>query len=146
MTVAGQPVVLLMDRSIERITNVAKACFRSAMLAEIRTDNPVTGAVLPKRDGLAMPGDDDEKAVKALTRAELATFLSIVHPKWRTFFRLLAATGLRISEILALDVRHLQLDGSQPHVKVRRAWGRYGMDRPKSTHGVREIPLPSASR
>ena len=44
----------------------------------------------------------------------------------------------QISEALALDVRHLAFDGSRPHVKVRRAIGPDGMDRPKSEHGVRD--------
>lgn len=70
--------------------------------------------------------------------------LELVAPAWRPLFRLLAATGLRISEALALDVRHLQLDGSRPHMKVRRALGPDGMDRPKSKHGVRDVPIPAA--
>jgi integrase len=91
-----------------------------------------------------MPGEDDELEgeVKALTRAELAAFLLVVPPAWRVLFRLLAATGLRISEALALDVRHLVLNGSRPHVKIRRAIGPDGFDRPKSEHGVRDVPLP----
>ena len=136
----------LRDRTVARILAVVSACFNSAVLSEVRRDNPVSKAVLPKRDPLAMPDEHDEMGgeVKALTRAELAAFLAIVHPDWRVFFRLLAATGLRVSEAIALDVAHLQLDGSRPHVKVRRAHGRDGMDRPKSEHGVRDVPLPAS--
>jgi integrase len=130
----------LSDRSVERIVAVVKACLSSAMLDELRRDNPASRVVLPNRDPLPDPDDDQE--IKALTRVELAAFLAIVHPEWRVFFRLLAATGLRISEALALDVRHLILAGARPHVKVRRAYGPDGMDRPKSRHGVRELPLP----
>ena len=35
-------------------------------------------------------------------------------------FRLLAATGVRRSELLALEGRHLHLDGERPHVNVRQ--------------------------
>jgi len=66
-------------------------------------------------------------------------FLDLVRPDWRPFFRLLAATGLRVGEALALD-------GSRPMVKVRRAVDKAGrtMDRPKSEHGARDVPLPHA--
>ena len=134
----------LRDRTIERVVAVVKACLGSAVRDELRRDNPASRVVLPTRDPLPMPGDDEdlEGEVKALTRAELAAFLSIVNPAWRPFFRMLAATGMRVSEALALDVRHLALTGSRPHVKVRRALGPDGMDRPKSRHGVRDLPLP----
>ncbi|MGI8731099.1 MAG: tyrosine-type recombinase/integrase [Solirubrobacteraceae bacterium] len=136
----------LRDRTIARVLAVVSACFNSAMLDEVRRDNPASKAVLPKRDPLAMPDEHDEMGgeIKALTRAEIGAILAIVHPDWRVFFRLLAATGLRVSEAIALDVAHLQLNGSRPHVKVRRAYGRDGMDRPKSEHGVRDVPLPAA--
>lgn len=65
---------------------------------------------------------------------------------------MLAATGLRVSEALAPDVRHIHLDGSRPHVKVRRAIGAAPadgkrvpkLDRPKSAYGVRDVPLPES--
>jgi integrase len=62
-------------------------------------------------------------------------------------FKLLAATGLRRSELLALEVRHLHLDGDQPHVKVRqRARWQKGKGQVlgalKSRHAHRDIPIP----
>ena len=56
-------------------------------------------------------------------------------------FRLLAATGLRISEVFALQWRHLHLDGTA-HVKVRRAYVRGKLEPPKTRHGRRDVPLP----
>jgi integrase len=46
--------------------------------------------------------------------------VALVHPLHRLMFELLAATGLRRSELLALEVRHLHLSGASPHVKVRQ--------------------------
>lgn len=54
------------------------------------------------------------------TRRELATLLALLPERWRLFFWMLAATGLCISEAVALQWRHMQLDGSAPHVQVCR--------------------------
>ncbi len=56
-------------------------------------------------------------------------------------FRFLASTGLRVSELLALQWRHLDLDGSAPCVRVRRAYVRGPVEPPKSKHGKRDMPL-----
>jgi integrase len=55
---------------------------------------------------------------------------------------LLATTGLRISEAIALAWRNVQLDGSEPHITVRRAWVREQFGPPKSEHGRRTVPIP----
>jgi integrase len=62
-------------------------------------------------------------------------------------FELLAATGVRRSELLALEGRHLALDGDRPHVKirqrVRRRRGAGLMVGPlKSAHARRDLPIP----
>ena len=93
-----------------------------------RLERPTTTPTTPTRS-------------EALTSDQLATFLAIVDTRHRVLFRLLASTGLRISEALALQWRHLQLDGDRPHVKVRRAIVKGVMGPPKSKHGRREVPL-----
>src|SRR5207302_5992996 len=72
---------------------------------------------------------------------QLSTILALIPERHRLLFRLLAATGLRISEVIALQWRHVQLDGSRPHVKVRRALVKGRMGPPKSRHGRRSVPL-----
>jgi integrase len=57
------------------------------------------------------------------------------------FFELLASTGLRVSEALALRWRDLILDGSRPVVRVRRAYVRGVYGPPKSRHGRRDVPI-----
>lgn len=131
----------LRDRTVARIVSCLSAVFTTAIRHKKCVANPCALAVLPKRD--KMPeAIDDEKVVKAFTREQLACVLDRVQDDWKPFFRFLAATGLRVSEALALTVDHFVLDGSRPHVKVRRAFtARGGMDRPKSKHGHREVPL-----
>jgi integrase len=62
-------------------------------------------------------------------------------------FELLAATGLRRSELLVLEGRHLALDCEQPHVKirqrVRRRRGEGLVIGPlKSRYSKRDVPIP----
>jgi integrase len=139
----------LRDATVSRIVAVLKACLSSAMDDELRRDNPASRVVLPRRDPVADIDDDSDENVKAFTRVELGAVLALVHPEWRPLFRLLAGTGLRISEALALDVEHLRLDGSRPHVRVRRALTIERRDgkivpafgRPKSEYATRDVPL-----
>ena len=72
--------------------------------------------------------------------------VSLVRPEHRLMFDLLASTGLRRSELLSLEVRHLDLHGDHPHVKVRqRLRRRRGIglvDGPlKSRHARRDLPI-----
>jgi integrase len=56
----------------------------------------------------------------------------------------LSATGLRVSEAVGLEWRHLELEGARPHVKVRRQLYRGRIGPPKSSKGKRDIPLSPA--
>jgi hypothetical protein len=64
----------------------------------------------------------------------LSTLLVLLLDRWRLLFRVLAATGLRISEPIAVGWHHLMLDGSTPHVQVRRAIVRNRLGQVKSRH------------
>jgi integrase len=69
------------------------------------------------------------------------TLPELIPDRWRLFFRFLSVTGLRISEAIALEWRHLELNGSRPRVKVHQALVRGRLGPPKSKQGRREIPL-----
>lgn len=63
-------------------------------------------------------------------------------------FELLAATGLRRSELVALRVQDLHLNGAQPSVKVRqRSRAQKGLGQVigplKSTYARRDLPVPT---
>ena len=127
----------LADASVRRILAPVRSCFATAVREGLIRHNPATGAALPHRAG----EETDRDEVRALTHEQLAAFLDLVHPHHRAFFRLLAETGLRWSEAVALRWQDLALDGSRPRVKVRRALvrGRYGP--PKSKHARRDVPV-----
>jgi integrase len=131
----------LTDSTVRNIVNPVRACFRTAVHEGLIRHNPARDVALPSRPDLEA---DDEAEVRPLTRAQLAAFIGTVHRKHRTLFELLATTGLRISEAIALQWRHVQLDGSAPHVKVRRAIVRGRVHPPKTRHGRRDVPLDAA--
>ncbi len=128
----------LADASVRRILNPLRACFATARREGLIRTNPAHGVALPHR-----PRVDEEEAceVRVLSRDQLAALLAVVDVRHRTLFRVLAVTGLRISEALALQWKHAHLDGSHPHVKVRRAYTRGTMAPPKTRHGRRDVPL-----
>jgi integrase len=104
--------------------------------------NPTSELALPHRERIE---DEDGEKVRALTHEQLAAFLAVVHPRHWLMFRVLAATGLRISELIALQWRHLRLDGSHPCVRVWRALVRGRDQPPKSRHGRGDVPLSAGS-
>jgi integrase len=108
--------------------------------------NPTQGAALPARDEQKRieDGTDDlseDHDVRALTTDQLAALLLVAPAGHRLLFELLAATGLRISEALALRTGDLVLDGERPVVCVRRARVRGAFKPPKSKYGRRQLPI-----
>ncbi len=82
--------------------------------------------------------------MRALTGERLGTLLNLMPTRHRLTFRFLAATGLRVSELFAIQWRHLELDGRNPHARVRRALVRGKLEPPKTRHGRRDVPLSPA--
>jgi integrase len=138
---AGKPL-RLSDATVRRITSPLRACLATARREGVIRSNPCDGVPLPTRPKIERAGEPAQRA-KALTRDQLGMFLRVVPKKWRLLFRLLAATGLRWSELAALSWGDLRLDGSELSLRVRRAYVKGTFKPPKSRHGVRSIPLDS---
>jgi integrase len=86
----------------------------------------------------------EDEEVKTMNPGELSAILDAMPDSWQTFFWFLAATGVRISEAVALQWRHVQLYDGQSHVKIRRALVKGRMGPPKSRYGRRSIPIDCA--
>jgi integrase len=127
----------LSDSTIRNIVKPLRACLASAVREGLIRSNPARDADMPHRP----TAEGSEEEVRAMTRDELETLLGLFPGRWRLFFALLAATGLRISEAVALQWRHLELDGPVPHVKLRRALVKGSMGPLKSRYARREVPL-----
>jgi integrase len=130
--------VPLSDATVRRIMAPLQACLRTAVQEGVIRSNPARDVKLPAR---AVVEDADAEQTKAMTTEQLAMMLALIPTRHRLLFRVLAATGMRISELLALQWRHLHLDGSAPHLDVRRALVKGRMGPPKSRHGRRSVPL-----
>jgi integrase len=79
------------------------------------------------------------KETHALSEEEVVRVLSELPKRHRLLFELLAQTGLRISEALALTKGDLDFGRRRLSVSRRLAGGE--LDAPKTPHGVRQVPL-----
>lgn len=128
----------LSDRSIRNALTPLRMCLEAAA-AEGHLDRETLRAlVLPKRRG-GRRWEFSER--RFLTRAQLGRLLAEIPSAHAPLFVLLASTGLRISEAIALRWCDLDLDASPPRLRVRRAIVKNVVGAPKSRYGARTVPL-----
>lgn len=140
----GEPVKTLSDSSVRNALVPLRSCFATARREGLILHNPATDAVLPHRPRIV----EDEDLAQPFPGKTMEMVVSLVNPKYRLMFELLGATGLRRSELIALQGKHLKLDGESPHVQVRQALrrekGRLALVPPKSKESRREVPISTA--
>lgn len=82
---------------------------------------------------------------EAFTAEEVSTLMrSLPNDKIGLSIRLMLGTGMRMQEVLALEPRHIEPDGSAIHIEqaVKRAGGTVTVGSPKSRDSCRRIPVP----
>jgi integrase len=126
------------DRTIANATIPLRAALATAKREGLIRHNPAQGLTLPPRKQL------DGEEIKVFTPEQLATVVELAPERHRLLLELLAAAGLRISEAIALQRLHVQLESPEPEVCVRRALVRRRIEPPKSKHGRREVRLPDS--
>jgi integrase len=131
----------LADGSVRRIVAPLRACLSTARAHGLVRQNAADAVKLPRREQDV--SEDGDKA-RALSREQLDAILRVVRPEYQALLRLLAATGLRWGEAVALRRCDLVLDGSSPCVQVRRSVRHGRFKPPKSRHGIRDVPLSPA--
>ena len=109
--------------------------FATALEDGALRSNPTAGVRVNRR-----ADDDDEERARALTREQLGAVLAELPDDWRLFFELLAHTGLRISEAIALTWADVEF-GERPRLRVRRQLYRGTAKRLKSRSSRRDLPL-----
>ena len=138
----------LSDSGVRNAFKPLSVCLATARREGLIRHNPASEAVLPHRP----PADDDEHRPRPFPRIEgdvetMELVVSLIHSDHRLLFELLAATGVRRSELLAFEGRHLHLKGESPCVKVRqrlrRRKGEGLVIGPlKSRYARRDLPIP----
>ncbi|HIQ87573.1 MAG TPA: site-specific integrase, partial [Candidatus Scatomorpha gallistercoris] len=75
-------------------------------------------------------------------------FKYLPHDKTGDSIRLLLLTGMRSQELLALEARHIEPDGSCIHIRqaVKQVKGTVFVGATKSATSVRDVPIPVAYR
>jgi integrase len=131
----------LSDNTIANAAVPLRAMFATAVREGLLRHNPAAQLALPHR---ARVEEEDDEEVRPLSRQQLGDFLALVNPRHRVLFEVLASCGLRISEAIGLRWRDLHLDGSSPHIKVRRAIVKKRIEPPKTRHSKRQVPLSPA--
>jgi integrase len=130
----------LTDATVANIVIPLRAALRTANREGLIRHNPSQGLALPHREELA----EEEEKIKVFSREQLAAFLAMAPERHKLLFEVLASCGLRISEAIALQRLHLQMDGSAPEVCVRRAMVKGRIEPPKTKYGRREVRLPAS--
>jgi integrase len=130
----------LSDRTIANAVMPIRAALATAKREGLIRHNPAQGLAPPQRERVT----DEQEEIKVFSREQLAAILAMTPERHRPLFELLATCGLRISEAVALQRLHLQLDGPELEVCIRRAIVRERIEPPKSKYGRREIRLPAS--
>jgi integrase len=128
----------LTDRSVRNAVLPLQSCLRHAGRAGLLSEGHESVILLPRRRrGRAYEFDER----RFLSRQQLARLLAEIPDDWRALFDLLASTGLRISEAIALRVMDVEMAVARPRIHVRRAIVDGELTGPKSRHGRRTIPI-----
>ena len=101
----------LSDRSIANVVGPLRLCLESAAREGLIENEVSQGLVLPRRRGGR--GWHFEQG-RFLTREQLRRLLAEIPEEWRPFFDVLASTGLRLSEAIALRWCDLRAGGAGP--------------------------------
>lgn len=114
----------LAPKTIRNVHGLLYGILQDAVEADppVRTSNPAARTRLPRLDD----GEGDEEMV-FLTEAEFDLLRECAHPDVRDMLTVFVGTGLRYSELAALQVRDIDLNAEpRPTLRVRRAWKRRG--------------------
>jgi integrase len=147
----------LSDKSVKNALQPVSSCLATARREDLIEHNPCDDAVLPHRPRIE---EDEEEDTRPFPRLELEDadgeteivetmelVVSLIKSERRLMFELLAATGVRRSELIAFQVRDLRLNGDEPSVKIRRRIRRRRgvglvVGALKSRYAKRELPVP----
>ena len=127
--------------TITKIKNILSGALKQALTNRIIRFNPLLESKAPKVD---------DPEIRILTKAEQQQFITVL-PFYHTgnMFAVALATGIRIGELCALDIK--DIDREQKLIHITKTAGRRKDKRtgevsikigpPKTKHSIRKIPL-----
>lgn len=126
--------------------NYISKVFKMAINLEIVENNPVTNVIIPKNKSA-----EKKLKIKYYTKAELQIFLNTINKEKNEFFkirdyatfRLLAFSGCRIGEVLALNWSDLDFENRELNISktVTKAKDYNVLEKPKTMSSNRRIIL-----
>ena len=141
----GDPVVderPISDNTVRLALAPVKALFATAFEEGVIRVNPAAGVRILTPRAIEELDEDEGPDRKALSESELEQLFAALPEAWTLFFDVLLALGLRISEMIELRWRDVDLGARK--VRIRRRF--YGGDvgPPKSRYGRRTLTLTPA--
>lgn len=102
-------------KTLKNLHGLLHGILGSAVEAGHLPANPATGVRLPRAD------DHQRGEAAFLTHSEFWLIADQLPDHWRPFFILLAGTGIRLGELMALEVGDLLLEQHPPVVRITKA-------------------------
>jgi len=128
----------LSDSTVANAAIPVRAALATAQREGLIRHNPAVKLALPHREQIR---EDDEDEIKTLSRKQVRQLLARAPEEHRLLLEVLASSGLRVSEAIALQRRHVHVEGARPHLKIRRAIVKRRVEPPKTRHGRRDVPV-----
>lgn len=126
----------LSSRTVRYTHSVLRSALSQAVKWNMLHNNPCNFIDLPKQK---------KQEMKVLTTSEAYKFMeAIVYSKWKPFFSLLLASGMRPGE--ALGLKWMDVDFGERRIQVQRALSKtkagWKLEDPKTPQSRRSIPIP----
>lgn len=154
-----EKILIDLDRDYAKSTlsnmhGTMRMIFDYAVNCNLIAVNPTEGAKKPKQAITIDDIDDDDISEQYLSKAALMHLLATIKGSGilqdYALFYLLAFTGMRIGEVLALEVSRIDFDASK--IKVRRTWCNstnrvkdFYLQTPKTKSSIRDIDVDSTT-
>lgn len=132
-------------KKYKMLKNYTKRVLDYAINKKYITYNPMNNVIVPVRKSNVTIED---KSSNFFSREELDEFLNHVKqdlsPRWYTFFQLLAYSGMRKGEVLALDWQSVDFENNQIHITKTLTLGLNNtliIQSPKTASSIRTIDM-----
>ena len=130
------------DSYVAKARGMLYQIMKKAEANELISRNPVACAE-------KMRASKPMEAKEAFTAEEVTSLMQhLPHDKFGDSIRLMLGTGIRMQELLALEPRLIEEDGSTIHIRqaVKTVAGRVEIGEPKSRDSTRDVLIPQGLR